>query len=53
MLISGLSVPLDPESEADDQVTLIYCLFLPFQLYSGFGWLTIPAVVVCLPLFQR
>lgn len=30
-----------------DQVTLVYCLLLPFQLYgSGFGWLTIPAVVV-------
>ena len=29
------------------QVTLVYCLLLPFQLYgSGFGWLTIPAVIV-------
>jgi putative membrane protein len=29
------------------QVTLIYCLLLPFQLYgSQFGWLTIPATVV-------
>ena len=30
------------------EVTWVYCLFLPFQLYdAGFGWVTIPAVVVC------
>ena len=29
------------------EVTYIYCLLLPFQLYgAGFGWITIPAVVV-------
>ncbi|WWC95164.1 hypothetical protein V866_002018 [Kwoniella sp. B9012] len=29
------------------EVTWIYCLVLPFQLYgAGFGWITIPAVVI-------
>ncbi|KAK8853395.1 hypothetical protein IAR55_004101 [Kwoniella newhampshirensis] len=29
------------------EVTWIYCLVLPFQLYgTGFGWITIPAVVI-------
>ncbi|WWC72218.1 uncharacterized protein I206_106180 [Kwoniella pini CBS 10737] len=29
------------------EVTWIYCLVLPFQLYdSGFGWITIPAVLI-------
>ena len=29
------------------EVTYLYCLLLPFQLYgSGFGWITIPAVMV-------
>ncbi|WRT70022.1 uncharacterized protein IL334_007015 [Kwoniella shivajii] len=29
------------------EVTWIYCLVLPFQLYgAGFGWVTIPAVVI-------
>jgi putative membrane protein len=28
-------------------VTYLYCILLPFQLYGvGFGWLTIPAVIV-------
>lgn len=36
---------------ANRQVTIIYCLVLPFQLYgSGFGWITIPATVVGTPL---
>lgn len=29
------------------EVTYVYCLTLPFQLYgSGFGWVTVPATVV-------
>ncbi|KAL7424403.1 hypothetical protein Q5752_000085 [Cryptotrichosporon argae] len=29
------------------EVTWVYCLALPFQLYaSGFGWVTIPAVMI-------
>lgn len=31
------------------EVTYIYCLLLPFQIYgSGFGWITIPATIVSL-----
>lgn len=28
------------------QVSWIYCMALPFQLVSGFGWITVPAVLI-------
>lgn len=35
------------------EVTYIYCLLLPFQLYgAGFNWITIPAVVVSTRRFE-